>query len=185
MKRRQNKLIKAMNKMVIELIEERRFQRNEFIKKSYENSIYTIQINPSNLNTSKCERTLLDGLIEPCYGDVDVELSNQEICDELNTFMFQGHMITSSALSFALVLIARHPGIQNKLIQEIQTLRKGEKHGNWSSADLNELHYMEQVIKETLRLYPAQPIIGRELKEQLPYSKFLLPKQHIVICIVS
>lgn len=37
--------------------------------------------------------------------------------------------------------------------------------------DLNEMKYLERIIKDALRLFPSVPFIGRKLKEKTTIGK--------------
>lgn len=50
----------------------------------------------------------------------------------------------------------------------------GESDRAVTSTDLHEMHYLEMVIKETLRLYPSVPYISRLLTEDLKLRKYFL-----------
>ncbi|XP_013104443.2 cytochrome P450 4d8 [Stomoxys calcitrans] len=96
-------------------------------------------------------------------------LSNEDIREEVDTFMFEGHDTAASALSFMLYLLSRHPRVQKKILAEVeQVYGDGEK--SFTLMNLNELKYMECVIKESLRLYPPVPIFGRQIKEDFEYK---------------
>ncbi|ERL87064.1 hypothetical protein D910_04465 [Dendroctonus ponderosae] len=53
--------------------------------------------------------------------------SRKELRDEVNTFMFEGHDTTSSALCFALFLIATHPEVQRPVSFAIEQTIKPNK----------------------------------------------------------
>jgi cytochrome P450 len=55
---------------------------------------------------------------------------------------------------------------QEKAYQEQQSIFQGSERSA-TMKDLNEMKYLERVIKESLRLYPSVPIVGRLLKEDI------------------
>uniref|UniRef100_A0A034W2C6 Cytochrome P450 4d2 n=1 Tax=Bactrocera dorsalis TaxID=27457 RepID=A0A034W2C6_BACDO len=113
----------------------------------------------------KRRMALLDVLLQ---SSIDGKpLSNEDIREEVDTFMFEGHDTTSSALTFCLHLISRHPLVQAKLFEEIRKVLGADKDRPVTQRDLGELKYMECVIKESLRLYPTVPLIGRNFEEDV------------------
>ena len=101
-------------------------------------------------------------------------LSNEDIREEVDTFMFEGHDTTTSAVSFVLYLIARHPRVQQKLVEEIHKVIGRDKHKPVGSSELQQLKYLDCVIKETLRLYPSVPQVGREITEDVQLGILIL-----------
>ncbi|KAH1013368.1 hypothetical protein HUJ04_002367 [Dendroctonus ponderosae] len=103
--------------------------------------------------------------------------SRKELRDEVNTFMFEGHDTTSSALSFALFLIATHPEVQDKLFKEqTKIFPSGWKNVRPSHKQLMKMKYLDLVIKETLRLFPSVPFYGRKLAHDVEFKGILYPK---------
>nr|ATW72312.1 cytochrome p450 CYP4EC3 [Brachionus calyciflorus] len=94
----------------------------------------------------------------------DPTLTFQDIQEEVDTFMFEGHDTTAVSLAWTLLLLAENKDIQEKVQQEIdENLAHTNKH--LTSDDLKKLKYLECVIKESLRLYPSAPFIGRSITE--------------------
>ncbi|XP_062560958.1 cytochrome P450 4d1-like [Armigeres subalbatus] len=93
-------------------------------------------------------------------------LTDLEIREEVDTFMFEGHDTTASAVVFTLFNIAKHPAIQQKVYDEIESILGKDPLKPIALSDLHDLSYLEMVIKETLRLYPSVPLIGRRCVEE-------------------
>ncbi|XP_052902904.1 probable cytochrome P450 4d14 [Anopheles moucheti] len=109
-----------------------------------------------------CKMTFLDLLLETRH-DGEEPLTDNDIRGEVDTFMFAGHETVSSCVSFALYHLSRNPACQQRLYEEIvATYGTGEVGSvNLTYSSLLDLKYAELVIKETLRLNPSVPMIGR------------------------
>uniref|UniRef100_T1J576 Cytochrome P450 n=1 Tax=Strigamia maritima TaxID=126957 RepID=T1J576_STRMM len=90
-------------------------------------------------------------------------LSDSDILEEVNTFMFEGHDTTAVGISWALFLLGHHPEIQQKVYEELQSIFGDDHRKHATLEDLKRMKHLECVIKETLRLFPSVPEIGRHL----------------------
>lgn len=128
--------------------------------------------NEDHLFRPKKKQALLDLLLEAQINGAP--LSDTDIREEVDTFMFEGHDTTTSALGFTLLMISKDQRVQQKMLKEINsllgTIRDGE---TFSSGDLGQLKYMEMVIKETLRLYPPVAVLGRRIEEEFVLSEYV------------
>lgn len=97
-------------------------------------------------------------------------LTDMDIREEVDTFMFAGHDTTASGIAFCLYNISKYSEVQQKAFEEIRKVIGDDTRKEITLKDLNELHYLELVIKETLRLFPAVPFIGRKITEDTVIS---------------
>ncbi|XP_065166539.1 cytochrome P450 4c3-like [Atheta coriaria] len=103
-------------------------------------------------------------------------LSDEEIASEVATFMFAGHDTTSGTLSFALYALGNHPEVQQKCFEELKDIFGDDKERPSTLADIQEMKYLELVIKETLRMYPAAPNFTRTVLEDFTVDGITYPK---------
>jgi cytochrome P450 len=85
-------------------------------------------------------------------------LSDQEMIDQLATFMLAGSETTSNATTWCLFRLAQNLEMQRRLREELLTV-----HDEEPSLDvLNSLPFFEKVVRESLRLDPPVPEFMRE-----------------------
>lgn len=102
-------------------------------------------------------------------------LTNLEIREEVDTFMFEGHDTTTSAVSFTLYNLAKYPIVQQKAYEEVISVVGEDPLKSLEFSHLHDLTYLDTVIKETLRLYPSVPIIGRRCVEEVTIEGKTIP----------
>ena len=88
-------------------------------------------------------------------------MSEQDLRDELVTLLTDGP--TSSLLSWAFERLLRHPGVYARLRAEVDE-------GGGAEAP-----YLDAVVKETMRLCPAAPIVVRKLLEPMELGGYEIP----------
>ncbi|XP_075739416.1 cytochrome P450 4V2 [Rhipicephalus microplus] len=90
--------------------------------------------------------------------------------------MFAGSDSSSCAISWSLYLLGLHPEKQRKVQQELENVLGHDPDRFYTLDDLKRLEYMECCIKETLRLCPPFPFIGKVIDEDLVIDGHTLPQ---------
>lgn len=85
--------------------------------------------------------------------------------DELMNLLFAARDSNASLLCWLIYALAREPRVFEKIQREILRVLGGDKDALPTVSDLANLRYLDDVIHETLRLFPAVPINGRVCSE--------------------
>ncbi|XP_046382306.1 uncharacterized protein LOC124153250 [Ischnura elegans] len=107
-------------------------------------------------------------------------LTDEEIREEVDTFMFEGHDTTSMAICYTIFMLANHPKIQEEVWKEVQFSQSGGATGGSNVESMGELQLLERCIKETLRMYPSVPYIARLLAEDLEMGDYTIPANTMI-----
>ncbi|KAF2162367.1 hypothetical protein M409DRAFT_69247 [Zasmidium cellare ATCC 36951] len=94
--------------------------------------------------------------------------STSQLVDQILTLMVAGHETTWSTFTWITFLLARHPGIQQNLRNEVTENLPCPKSADPSEVDFDfdvaeKLPILNGVCNETLRLYPAIPVTARDV----------------------
>ncbi|XP_017300262.2 cytochrome P450 4C1-like [Diaphorina citri] len=127
---------------------------------------------------SKKLKVFLDILLE--LKDAGAHFTDADIRDEVITMMIGGSETSALTNCFCLTLLGMHPEIQDKVYDEIYSIF-GDSDRPVEMEDLAKLTYMEQVLKETLRLFPVGPVFLRKVTEEIQIASYTLPKDCNVI----
>nr|AHU88027.1 cytochrome P450 4ED1 [Propylea japonica] len=168
------KVVKVLHQYTKSIIKKRMDETNEIATEKN-----VPEKNEMHIGKKKRRKNMLDILIE-AHNDGN-QIDYRGICEEVDTFTFEGHDTVSSALSFCMMLIANHPEIQNRILEEIHSIL-GAKDEHPSYEDLVNMEYLERCIKESLRLYPSVHIISRATDEDTKLkSGLIVPKDAVIL----
>jgi cytochrome P450 len=101
-------------------------------------------------------------------GEGQTSLSDVQLRDECITLILAGHETTANALTWTLYLLSQHPAVEARLLAEIDRVLAGRLP---TVDDLPQLAYCEQVVAESLRLYPPAYAFARRVLEPIELNQ--------------
>lgn len=108
--------------------------------------------------TPLVQADLFQRLIDARHPETAERMSDALIVDNLLTFLAAGHATTAMALTWTLYLLARAPLWAARLEAEVDAVTGAEPIG---AEHIDHLPLTQQVLKESLRLYPPAPVVLR------------------------
>lgn len=99
-------------------------------------------------------------------------MTDQQLRDEVMTFILAGHETTALALSWTFYLLGENPEAEEKLHQELEHVLAGRTP---EAKDLPQLPYTEKVVKESMRLYPPAWSLARSVVTETEIGGFRIP----------
>jgi cytochrome P450 len=99
-------------------------------------------------------------------------MSDEEVHDELLTMLVAGHETTATALAWTFERLVSEPSVLARARAEVEEAGRG---GPPDPAALAKLEYVDAIVKETLRLRPIVPVVGRVLSAPFTLAGYTLP----------
>jgi cytochrome P450 len=102
-------------------------------------------------------------------------LDDNRIRDQLLTMLIAGHDTSTALQAWMLYVLGMHPATMAQLHAEVDAVL-GPTGGPPDPTQLNQLHLLEQVMKETLRLYPPIHVGNRRATQDLCIAGYQVPQ---------
>jgi cytochrome P450 len=102
----------------------------------------------------------------------------QQVRDEALIFLLAGHETTSSALTFTLQLLGRHPDEQQRVADELADVLGSRRP---TVGDLPALRRTAMVLKEAMRLYPPVYALARHAEREDEIGGHRIPPGSLLV----
>lgn len=108
--------------------------------------------------------------------------SDKHRLSEIVTFILAGHETSTNTLTFLLYELARNPDKQKKLQQELDEYITPETcpDGHPTLNQVTKMEYLNNCLKESMRLWPTATAVGRTTVHDIEYGGFTIPKGRFV-----
>ncbi|KUI71998.1 hypothetical protein VM1G_07646 [Cytospora mali] len=141
------------------------------------------------------KKDLLNSLINGKDPKTGNTMRDELIAANMQTFLIAGHETTSGLLSFAFLQLLTHPKAYFAAQAEVDRI---VGHSKLEPKHVNELKYINAVLRETLRLTPTAPAFSRAIRpentEEPVYigakapgstKKYAIPRGKSVVCLIG
>ncbi len=151
--------IAFMNKMVDEIVAERRKQ--------------------SDAAGGKLD--LLNSMMKGVDRASGEQLDDINIRYQITTFLIAGHETTSGLLSCSLYALLKNPDVLANAYAEVDRVLGADLGARPTYQQVTQLSYIQQILKEALRLWPPAPAYGvSPLKDETIGGKYALKRRTFV-----
>ncbi|KAL4914776.1 cytochrome P450 [Aspergillus aurantiobrunneus] len=128
-------------------------------------------------------RDLLSAMLHGVDPKTGLKMTEQNILDNLITFLIAGHETTSGMLSFAMYHLMKHPDMYRKAQQEVDEVC-GKAPIRFEH--LPKLSYISAVLRETLRLSPPLPVFNVAPKQdEIVGGQYVVKEGELIIVLVG
>ena len=121
---------------------------------------------------------LLDMFLQARDADTGEGMSDQQLRDEVMTFVLAGHETTAVTLAWAWYLLSQHSTVEDRLRAEVRDVL-GTRTPTMD--DVPRLPYARAVIEETMRLYPAVSMISRQSYGEDEIGGYHIPANTVIM----
>ena len=111
--------------------------------------------------------------------------TDDELVNQLMTFLAAGHETTASSLTWAVYLLSKHPAEQTRLRDEIRAHLPAinDPSVKITSTDIDHLPFLNAVLNETSRVLPPVALTVREAENDTTIQGHFIPAgTTIIIC---
>jgi cytochrome P450 family 4 len=150
---RAEKILKVLNDFTLEVVRNRRNNLKQPSDEEY-------------CTTDMILQTPIDGVF----------LNDEEARFEVNSVILGNHDTMKTSITFLMYNLAKYPIVQEKVYQEVKAVVKDDHDCDIEEDELDQLPYLEAVIKESLRLFPPVPFVGRKLRLEKTIGDYVFPK---------
>jgi len=128
--------------------------------------------------TKDAPRDLVAMLMEARDEETGERMSDEQVRNEIMTFMFGGHETVASGLAWSLYLLSKHTEVMRQVQEEVDRVLGGRVP---TVDDLPKLTYLTMVVEESLRLYPPVSLISRTPLEDDEIGGYRIPAGSMVL----
>ncbi|KAI3848723.1 hypothetical protein MKW98_012434 [Papaver atlanticum] len=127
------------------------------------------------------EEDLVDALIRVQENnEFEPAIGTENIKSIIMDIFAAGTDTSSTVLEWAMSELMKNPRVMEKVQAEVRQVFNGKK--QIDEVELHKLEYLNLVVKETLRLHPAGPLLlPRECREKCEINGYEIPKKAKVI----
>ncbi|MEM8585417.1 MAG: cytochrome P450 [Bacteroidota bacterium] len=121
---------------------------------------------------------LLQMLLDSRYEDTGEPMNDQQLIDEIMIIFAAGHETSANALTWTIHLLMQHEDILERCREEAQSVMPN---GTADLEKLSKLKYIQQVLEESMRLYPPAWVTDRIATQAVEVAGIKLRKNEVVV----